>query len=200
MPSKTTPNSIVSTDVRWRFLLWKYITSKRPTGYHYRYQEIMWNVKWEKKLIPLKTHLQISLELHTCRGGFQEWQNVCPWRAYSKHACHCLSQGTTDVTKWANKGQGGFCGDINLNNMVLCAVNQQLGRPDIFLLFQYLLQRPPVQAHIGRNISQQLSETRNSDSTLQLPPQISVGSRSGGWRILLWDYGLWTTKLAYPEN
>ena len=142
--------------------------------------------------MPLKTNLQISQELCTCRVGFQEWQNVCPWRAYSKRACHCLSQGTTDVTKWANKGQGGgFCGDINLINMVFCAVHQQLGRPDIFLSFQYLLRRPPVQAHIGHNVSQQLSEMRNLDSMLQPPPPNQC-------RFMLWrqekntSVGLWT--------
>lgn len=100
------------------------LISSPPTCWWLKWDSCWW-LKWEKWLMPLKKkknkHCQISLELCTCNVEVQEWQNVCPRRAQSRQACHCSSQGTADLTKRANKGWGGFCGDIHLNNMVLCS-------------------------------------------------------------------------------
>lgn len=71
-----------------------------------------------------------------------------------------------------------------------CAVNQQLRRPDIFLLLQYLLPRPSIQTHIGHNISQPFSEMRNLDSYVAAPPAQGHALEAGEgyfWGIMRYE-------------
>lgn len=128
-----------------------------------------WWLKWQEINAISKTPPDLRTFIHTEWDSRSDKMFVLEEKSRLQKCLPLPSHHITDGTKWTNKRTGGV-GSVetkNLNTVVLCSQPTNWESP--IPLLQYLLQRPPVRAHIGHDISRQLPERRNLGSMLKAP-------------------------------